>query len=377
VIGVVRTTPLTFRDYVGAGDAYDFYKITVKSNSLVNFTFTADTPAGVAQPSSGFTAGLALYATDGTTQIGSTEFPTTGTASLAQGLGLGTYYLKVDNPSLNNIGTNYTLSISGTPTSGAVTPATITAALLPPAGAIEFIDTSVEAQAGRLYQAAFGRAPDDAGVSFWAGQIHAGASLADVATQFLASQEFQTRFGSPDNATFVSELYQNVLGRAGEPAGIAFWQNQLDTNAQTRAQVLVSFSESPENQATTPLSANAQSAARLFWAELGRAPDSAGLTFWTSQLSNGSATLVQEADSLANSSEFTTRFPNLDNAGFVNQLYQNVLGRAPDAAGSATWTDALANGASRGSVVTSFSESPEAKARFDSLVGQFGIVVTP
>jgi hypothetical protein len=32
------------------------------------------------------------------------------------------------------------------------------------------------------------------------------------------SPEFQARYGALNNAAFVQQLYQNVLGRAGDPA---------------------------------------------------------------------------------------------------------------------------------------------------------------
>jgi hypothetical protein len=40
-----------------------------------------------------------------------------------------------------------------------------------------------------------------------------------------------------------------VLHRPGEKAGIDFWAAALDSKAATVAEVLVGFSESPENQA--------------------------------------------------------------------------------------------------------------------------------
>jgi serralysin len=373
-IGTLSATPQVFTDYVGVGDAYDFYKVTVTTNAIVTFAFTATTPSGLDIGRSG----LALYGADGTTQLTYADFRTgVATASIAEPLGVGTFYLKVDNPNLPGFGTNYRLSIAATPTATNVFPAEITPAMVPPTGSLQFIDTSVEAQAGRLYQAAFGRAADSAGVAYWAGSLHAGASLVDIAGDFLASAEFQAHYASPDDAGFVTALYKNVLGRAPDAAGLSYWQTQLAGGTATRAQVLASFSESPENEAITPPSAGAQSAARLYWAELGRTPDDAGLTFWTSQLSNGPATLSQEADALASSPEFTTTYGSLDNAAFVNRLYQNVLGRPADAAGLATWTTALAGGASRGSVVIGFSESTEAQTRFAFLDGKFGIVVTP
>ncbi len=44
-------------------------------------------------------------------------------------------------------------------------------------------------------------------------------------------------------------MYNNVLGRSGDSGGTEFWKNQLDTNTLSRAETLVGFSESTENQA--------------------------------------------------------------------------------------------------------------------------------
>ena len=60
----------------------------------------------------------------------------------------------------------------------------------------------------------------------------------------------------------------------------------------------------------------------------------------------------------------------------MNLLYQNVLGRAADAAGLATWTGVLAQGGSRAGVVLDFSESPELKARLAPVIEANGIVVS-
>lgn len=74
-------------------------------------------------------------------------------------------------------------------------------------------------------------------------------SLHDVAASFLASPEFAIiHHGSnPDNGTFVTSLYQNVLHRAPEQAGYAYWLDVLDKGGD-RATVLMGFSESPENR---------------------------------------------------------------------------------------------------------------------------------
>jgi Domain of unknown function (DUF4214) len=104
-------------------------------------------------------------------------------------------------------------------------------------------------QAYRLYAAALGRAPEAAGMGYWISMLDGGASLRDVAGGFMASPEFGLLVGAhADDTTFVTKLYNNVLHRAPEAEGLAYWKDMLAGGA-SRASVLVGFSESPENQA--------------------------------------------------------------------------------------------------------------------------------
>ena len=105
-------------------------------------------------------------------------------------------------------------------------------------------------QAYRIYQAAFNRAPDAAGLGFWIHAMDGGMALNDVAAGFIASAEFKTMYGAaPSNADLVGKFYTNVLHRAGDAGGIAFWTGVLDNHSVTAAGALAGFSESPENQA--------------------------------------------------------------------------------------------------------------------------------
>ena len=99
---------------------------------------------------------------------------------------------------------------------------------------------------------------------------------------------------------------------------------------------------------------------RLYGACLGRAPDADGEASWTAVLHSGTP-LAQVAAGFLGSVEFSARYGGLDDGAFVDRLYQNVLGRLPDAAGRAAWTDNLAAGMSRADVVVGFSESAENK----------------
>lgn len=122
---------------------------------------------------------------------------------------------------------------------------------------IRFSDTTVAldtgrdmtgGQAYRLYQAAFDREPDRKGLGFWIGHMDRGMSLNDAAQNFVLSDEFRSVYGSaPTHAGIVDKFYQNVLGRDGDPGGIAHWNSLLDQGTLTVAQVLASFSDSAEN----------------------------------------------------------------------------------------------------------------------------------
>jgi serralysin len=103
-------------------------------------------------------------------------------------------------------------------------------------------------QAYRLYQAAFDRTPDTAGLGYQTHQLDLGYSLAQVANAFIASPEFQSKYGNVDDRQFVTLLYNNVLDRAPDQGGLEYHMNDL-AHGVTRAQILSNFSESPENQA--------------------------------------------------------------------------------------------------------------------------------
>jgi len=104
-------------------------------------------------------------------------------------------------------------------------------------------------QVYRLYQAAFDRAPDLPGQGFWIWHMDNGKSLATVAELFLTSVEGQALYGSaPNNTELLTRFYANVLDRAPDAPGMAFWTD-LMAKGMTAGQVLAGFSESPENVA--------------------------------------------------------------------------------------------------------------------------------
>jgi hypothetical protein len=114
-------------------------------------------------------------------------------------------------------------------------------------GGLAFDTAGIAAQAYRLYRAAFNRTPDEGGLGYWLAQMDKGVALRDVARSFIAGNEFKGLYGaSPSNAAFVDLLYQNILHRAPDTAGAAYWVGVLDAG-QPREDTLAFFSEGDEN----------------------------------------------------------------------------------------------------------------------------------
>lgn len=109
--------------------------------------------------------------------------------------------------------------------------------------------------------------------------------------------------------------------------------------------------------------------ARLYTAFFDRPAETGGLEYWSSALASGRS-IAWVAESFARSPEFRTRFGAGTDAAFVELVYGNVFGRAPDAAGLDYWVGRLEAGKTRGWVVAAFSESPEGRQRL-------GVVADP
>lgn len=105
-----------------------------------------------------------------------------------------------------------------------------------------------ETEIGRLYTAAFGRSPDQSGINYWTQMANDGLiNYKGMADEFIRSEEFTARFGENiPSDQFVSNLYQNILGRTPELAGWQFWVDQL-SNGLAKNELLIEFANSNEN----------------------------------------------------------------------------------------------------------------------------------
>ena len=235
-------------------------------------------------------------------------------------------------------------------------------------------------QVFRLYQATFNRAPDEAGHKRWTSELFTGQStLADVREGFVGSQEFRSKYASVNNATFVKQMYINVLDRDFDQGDVTqseidSWTNRI-TDSFTRADVVNGFAESQQLINNTLEAANALAVGsnpaiwsddvyRLYQATLDRAPDLAGFEGWSEALSGGRL-LTEVISGFTNSQEFVNTYGTLsDPEDFVKLLYNNVLDRDFNAGEVAQseitgWTSQLSDTFTRANIVQGFSQSRE------------------
>jgi hypothetical protein len=109
-----------------------------------------------------------------------------------------------------------------------------------------------------------------------------------------------------------------------------------------------------------PVSSVTQAYQEMF----GRAPDAAGLTYWQGQLATGGVTLSTLERAMAGTDEYKSRATTT-----VTAIYRSALGRAPDAEGLAFWVAMMQSGASSGEVLRGIQSTAEYKSTHGMAAG--------
>jgi Domain of unknown function (DUF4214) len=154
--------------------------------------------------------------------------------------------------------------------------------------------------------------------------------------------------GTPDQR-YIEAVYQALLLRPADASGLAFWSGQLE-NGTALSAVAALLTHSAEYFQTNVI----KPAYKEF---LNRSADQTGLDFWTQQLQGGETDEQMQAGFIA-SDEFFNNAGGT-NKGWIDALYQALLGRQPDPSGEMFWVNALNNGESRDQVANGFTGSTE------------------
>jgi trimeric autotransporter adhesin len=150
------------------------------------------------------------------------------------------------------------------------------------------------------------------------------------------------------DVTFLCALYQDVLGRSADAAGLSAYQVQLSTGT-SRSTVAEELLTSTEYRGDLISS--------YYQQYLGRPADARGLATFLNLFSQGASEENVQA-AIMGSAEFANRSEGSDN-GFVTALYQDLLNRPADAAGLAAFTGQLAAGTTRSAVAEELLTSAE------------------
>lgn len=152
--------------------------------------------------------------------------------------------------------------------------------------------------------------------------------------------------------SYVRALYQDMMGRAADPAGLRTWTGALAAGAHRR-QVSAGFANSTEYRRLVITQA--------YQRVLGRAPDSGGMATWLAALDVGTVRLDTIGPVLMQSAEFYLRGGSSD-TGFVNNIYQAALGRGASASEVSHW-GAVRQRSGPAPVLAGVWGSPEAAMR--------------
>jgi hypothetical protein len=108
--------------------------------------------------------------------------------------------------------------------------------------ALIFAKSATEASIATLFEVAFGRNADAAGLDYYYDLAKDGATLSQIANAIVKSPEFATR-NLLDDTSFVNSLYRNTFGRDGDAGGMDYWLKAMHDQGIARADVVRSFAE--------------------------------------------------------------------------------------------------------------------------------------
>jgi RHS repeat-associated protein len=206
-----------------------------------------------------------------------------------------------------------------------------------------------------LYPELLRRTADSAGAAAWAAALQNGLSDAQLIASFAGTAEYFTTNVDPrgtPNQVFVTQLFEDLLGRPAGSAAVTAYGGLLDQGALSRGQVVGLIAGGSEY--------HAGEVQIQFQQLLNRAAGAGELAAFTGFLDQG-GTLEQLQATLAGSGEYyQTRGASTD-AGFITALFNDALHRAPSPPELAGFEQMLAGGTGRGQLAALLFSSSEAR----------------
>ena len=329
----------------GMGGTLSVYGKPAGGLSLANGDLWVSIDGGYSGPltfqatPAGGTAGLTLYdntlkpLASSTTSSGANGFSYTGTTG-------ATYFLKISGTS-----TNVDLK-AWDPTPKPVNVAPVLPSIgnqtVPAGQTISFYARATDANAGdKLSYSLAGTIPTGASIDPQTGlftwqtpaNLKGPVSFTIVVQDQAAGSDFETfqisagagnstpTLSAADASSFVKSVYVDLLGRNSDAGGLNYFTQQLLAGA-TQQQIMASFLKSGEYLGRV--------VDGLYSKYLHRGADAGGRAAWIASLQGGTSQ-TDVAIAFLTSTEYVSR--HTSNSSFIDGLYRDVLGRAPDTAG--------------------------------------------
>lgn len=179
------------------------------------------------------------------------------------------------------------------------------------------------------YETYLGRSADADGSQYWVGQMANGVTKEQMEADFIGSPEYINDHGGAGQG-WVSGMYEDLLGREPDAAGLQYWDAQLAAGADPTS-VAHGFAASLEREAIIIQS--------IYGQVLGRqaAPDE--VNFWVNAFANGTSS-DQIMAGFVGSDEFFQQHGSDDREWF-EAAYADLFGLTPDAGTENSWLDQM------------------------------------
>jgi hypothetical protein len=192
----------------------------------------------------------------------------------------------------------------------------------------------------RVYNDLLGRAPDPSGKAFWLRKVDAGESRVGIIRKFQTTPEYNRRV--------VDAVYQTFLQRTPDRSGQEFWAGKIRKGAnpdEVRAQVIGS------NEYWNKSGASAAGFGAAIYQQITRVPATpAQLTLVSAQLAGGTSRASIAAALLATRAGDTAT---------VQSIYEAYLRRTPPSSEVTFWVNRLQSGVTELKIVESTISSNE------------------
>ena len=119
-------------------------------------------------------------------------------------------------------------------------------------------------QIQQVYISYYGRPGDPAGVIYWAGKLEDNdGNLSAIIDAFGNSPEYRQRFGSLSTSSLVNNLYQQMFGQDAESAGLDWWSKEITSGRTTLSQAAINFAAGAQNNDLVTLNKRTEMAERI------------------------------------------------------------------------------------------------------------------